>query len=347
MEDKDRQKPVRHSRTSRLGKKFMAGNRIPTAPPQSRPIDREMSHQSLLGIEIEAQQGANPDAESNAKGLRMGVRNDVHSNLPPEIYSIKDGKETFHIFLTQRYENNGEWVPSISPVRMVRKKCTRWNSIDDNGVETVHMDDAGFGPSNIPLVPRTVFYDVMVFRGQSLCNKDLSESVFTTDLVDCDFTGGRFDGSVFGVNPMREHPEENDNPCVVQMSSVSFDNASLQDVVFDRALMSSVSFRGADLRGVTFNETCVDSNLGIDVTDSNITSQQIKSLLPYPQDSGDPPHIVYRHYSFDEVVAATSLSEQQFEFMVLSGAIEVRDKRQRVVKSGFDPELHHVPQWFV
>jgi hypothetical protein len=42
------------------------------------------------------------------------------------------------------------------------------------------------------------------------------------------------------------------------------------------------------------------------------------------------------------------MSNNQFEFMVLSGAVEVRNNIDAsVVASQFDPDRHHVPIWSV
>lgn len=57
---------------------------------------------------------------------------------------------------------------------------------------------------------------------------------------------------------------------------------------------------------------------------------------------------VYEQYSFNSAIKLFGVSEKQFEFMVISKAIEVRDnKTKQKVTSNFDPRKHHIPVWTV
>lgn len=54
----------------------------------------------------------------------------------------------------------------------------------------------------------------------------------------------------------------------------------------------------------------------------------------------------YDKWSFEDLTSSSGLTEKQFEFLVLSGAIEVRDNDNlTVVRAGFNSKKHHVPDW--
>lgn len=54
----------------------------------------------------------------------------------------------------------------------------------------------------------------------------------------------------------------------------------------------------------------------------------------------------YGRYSLGDALKESGLTEKQFEFLVLSGGIEVRDNvTMKKISSGFDQEKHHVPPW--
>lgn len=56
--------------------------------------------------------------------------------------------------------------------------------------------------------------------------------------------------------------------------------------------------------------------------------------------------VVYQQFSFQEAKEKLGVTDRQFEFLVLSGVVEVRDNdTKKVVHGGFDPQKHHVPPW--
>lgn len=80
---------------------------------------------------------------------------------------------------------------------------------------------------------------------------------------------------------------------------------------------------------------------GIDFTGSNISQQQILSI-----DNGSNRFVPrYEKYSFQDACRIMGVTEKQFEFLVLSNVVEVRDRRFKKVTVGFDSDLHHVPKW--
>lgn len=58
------------------------------------------------------------------------------------------------------------------------------------------------------------------------------------------------------------------------------------------------------------------------------------------------PECFFEKYTLREACEKLNLSDKQFEFMVLSGALEVREEiTNHIVRSGFDPDSHYVPVW--
>lgn len=56
----------------------------------------------------------------------------------------------------------------------------------------------------------------------------------------------------------------------------------------------------------------------------------------------------YDRISFADAVKEVGASEKQFEFFVVSGALEVRDNVTCLrVEKDFDPEKHHVTRWHI
>lgn len=57
-------------------------------------------------------------------------------------------------------------------------------------------------------------------------------------------------------------------------------------------------------------------------------------------------NVSYPKMKFGEVQKKLGVSEKQFEFLVLSGALEVRDDNTgEIIDRGYDPDLHHIPSW--
>ena len=56
--------------------------------------------------------------------------------------------------------------------------------------------------------------------------------------------------------------------------------------------------------------------------------------------------VIYEQFSFQEAKERLGVTDRQFEFLVLSGVVEVRDNEtKKVVHGGFDTDKHHVPPW--
>lgn len=152
------------------------------------------------------------------------------------------------------------------------------------------------------------------------------------------------------------------------LAAINFQTTRMWDVNLDGANLAKANFRdadmigtmrdanleGADLRDVNLSKADLqganleDANLTgaflqQDLTGVDITAGQFNSLTRANDGSG---YYKYEQISFHDAVNELGISEQRFEFLVLSGVVKVRDNEtQELVQSGFDPERHHIGPW--
>lgn len=166
-------------------------------------------------------------------------------------------------------------------------------------------------------------------------------------LVEINFTGANFEGSTFG-NPRRATIQKCD------FSKANFSKADVRGVDFaDRPTdvwpeevyhVDGSSTEGSDLTGVNWDGALTDG----------MVLGRVKNVQFYDSDGESVneddvwSEAVFDKYGFSEAVEAIGVSESQFEFLVLSGVIEVRDyTNHKKVTSGFDPKEDYVPAWAV
>lgn len=122
----------------------------------------------------------------------------------------------------------------------------------------------------------------------------------------------------------------------INMRNVDLRGADLREVDLTKADLS-----GANLEGVDLSRT----RMPFDLREISLTSEQVKQIELV---SGDMRKHSYRSMGFERLIKELEVSEKEFEYLVLSRVIEVRDNDTgKIVDSNFDPELHHVPFWSV
>jgi hypothetical protein len=83
------------------------------------------------------------------------------------------------------------------------------------------------------------------------------------------------------------------------------------------------------------------------ISDLDERAQKFPANTSNTDSLGESPVLSYTQHSFFDAAEMMGVTDGQFEFLAHSGSLEIRDKNGVRVKSGFDPEKHHVPAWFV
>ena len=136
------------------------------------------------------------------------------------------------------------------------------------------------------------------------------------------------------------------------LENVNITGSTIKDSVFLRVKGPNLNFAGStidntsffesDLRETDFSEVTING-CRIEETDLN-DSEWERSRVSWGTIFSTGKS--YEQYSFEESLRHLDLTEKQFEFLVVSHALEVRDNNtQRIIRSGFDPSKHHLPPW--
>lgn len=258
-------------------------------------------------------------------------------------------REEFGVLLDEMRKVTAAWPPTTAIPTQVKRfsavndfgNCSSECAVLDDGSAVVQISwtpasSQGIKPNpetgEIETFYRTVFFfpgvDLSNDRfkaevcipGANLQGANFEETKFDKVFLDgADLRGTKWRGALF----MRES----------SMNNVDLRGADLSGD------MTKVDLSGANLEGVDLSRTHMPADLrGIDLSDEQI--KQIENV------SGDMSAHIYNKMSFEQAIEELGIEEKQFEFLVVSGVIEVRDNRTRkIVRAGYDPELHHVPFW--
>lgn len=120
----------------------------------------------------------------------------------------------------------------------------------------------------------------------------------------------------------------------------NFKGAILKDANLESATLwgdlTDVDFTGANL---------TNARVPLDLEGLDLTDSQVESFIYSNQ---HPEEFKYRKFSFEEAIKELDISESEFEYLVISGVINVRDNvSNELIEEGFDPERHHVPSWVI
>lgn len=142
-----------------------------------------------------------------------------------------------------------------------------------------------------------------------------------------------------------------------EMNGSSIVNSSLENCSFLQMDLTDMNFYGCQGANLEFdssnfkkskfeNNTFKNVNIAESVFPEVFWKNNIVDCEFSKENSGNSPGSFYQQYSFEEALEESGLSRERFEFLVLSGVIEVRDNETlQKVTSGFDTEKHHVPPW--
>ena len=162
-------------------------------------------------------------------------------------------------------------------------------------------------------------------------NADLSETVGfdSVTLYECDLSGAN-------LTNVRIGPNSNISKCTFE--NANFSNADLRGSKIYEHNMIGANWKGARTEGMIVSKN----------EDPNRVKDELFVLESVLKEITDRKETLkYSHHSFWDAAEQMGLSKKQFEFLVSSGAIEIRDNKGERVKSQFDPEKHHVPAWVV
>lgn len=118
----------------------------------------------------------------------------------------------------------------------------------------------------------------------------------------------------------------------------NMEGSDLRDANLEKADLGMVSLTGADLRGANITDTKLPVSL-----EGIIFDDEQKNLI-----SDSLHEHIYEKVSFQDAIEKLDVSEKQFEFLVLSQGIKVRDNQSsHIVTQNFDPMEQHVDLWEV
>lgn len=179
-----------------------------------------------------------------------------------------------------------------------------------------------------------------------LKDADLTATMFVdSEMKNIDFTSTKsFDDAVFyGCNLTGANLSGLKFQLGQKMMNCNLQNANLSGVD-----LSQADLCGSDLRGVNWVGSKTKGMIVSDLDKTMRMNPKLGVIHGIAGDVGGQTRIpLYTQHNFAEACEMMNLSEKQFEFLVLSGTVEVRDHHGVVVKSNFDPDKHHVPAWSV
>lgn len=174
-------------------------------------------------------------------------------------------------------------------------------------------------------------------------------------MEDCSMMESKFIGAEMGFRCF-----ENSNFCFADFSNAKFYSTFVAPRV-ESCVMREANFTNSDLGFVWFGKSELSRG---DLRESQPTDLrgahwggaktvgiEIESarFLVGQGDNGEDvvePAVEFEKFNFDEVKDLANLSDKQFEFFVLSGVFEVRDKdRHEIIKKQFNKSRHYVPVW--
>lgn len=256
----------------------------------------------------------------------------------------------------------------------------RFNKAVPSSLTSMRLDKKIIAKKSVPIGPGTDFrrylndYDWGMTRVKiDLTGTNLAGSIFShSEIYQMDLTGANLSGCNFyktgrslklpnavavGANFSDSHYESFDAKNSVlreadftetNITQGNFTEADLSQIKIENAKFVRCSFEKADFTGVDFSQLSLEGITSI--KDAIITPDQFDSLRDFSKSQ-----VRYETVSFSDAAQTLNVTEQQFEFLVISGAIPIYEETvnkfgarvsQRVT-SDFDPIKHHVPCWAI
>lgn len=149
-----------------------------------------------------------------------------------------------------------------------------------------------------------------------------------SSLIDCMFSESNFSKSNFSGSRLEE----------CEFGRVDLLDANFSDTEADKTFFYLSNLNYANLSSARWKKTLVrgGSLLGVNWKNVSFSCDFLNEIKK----------LEYEQFTFSDTIKNCGISQKEFEFLVLSGAIEVRDNETlERVRSEFDPNKNHVPVW--
>ena len=171
------------------------------------------------------------------------------------------------------------------------------------------------------------------------------------NLEESNFMGGQLANSSFSFTNLRganlsQADLSNSDLTDARLKKAWLKNASLVGANLTATELIHTNMEGVDLSGATLRNVFISGRTSF--RGANWKGAVVKDIMigSIPEDYGAAR--VWEQTTFHDAINHFGLSEKRFEYLVLSGAIEVRDnKTLEIVKGNYDPDRHHIPPWVV
>lgn len=164
--------------------------------------------------------------------------------------------------------------------------------------------------------------------GCNLSKTNLSFALIADSFIkDCNFSRSNFDEAfIYGS--------------IIQNCNFS-DVKSMPPKMTRNEIVDS-NLKGANFQGLFISHSKLTGNTW-GANNIRTTSPEVNKGIPFVFDQCE-----FEQYGFHDAAKTLGLSDRQFEFVVVSGALEVRDGTNHdVVTKGFDPENQYIPVWTI
>lgn len=153
----------------------------------------------------------------------------------------------------------------------------------------------------------------------------------SSKIVDCSFLESEF--TAVGLD------EVEFNKCLFlkgEMEGVSFDRCNILNSKLETPIQSNVNYVETVMKDSSFESDFVECSFDeVEFLNVSLKNSNFKNTS-------------YPWRTFDETVEELGVTQKAFEFMVLSGAVEVRsNETSEIVNGGFNPTMHHIPLWSI
>lgn len=234
-----------------------------------------------------------------------------------------------------RYTNENYYTTKIDKWwkdRKIRKKNERIQKKEKNFCNNLQISGSTFNNC--------------AFQRPRLANTKIENSKFIntrfmqTDMRNLNVSHNSFEGSKFsnvqGGGLQAEGTNFSGATFGSDSESCDLQNSNFSNAIFDDATIGNTNVRGSTWKGAKTNNMHVFKIDDAPLTVVESSSGEIDTLN----------RTSYEHYSLRDAAEKMGGTDKAFEFLVVSGAVDVRHNltKQRI-KSDFDPSMNHIPVW--